>query len=90
MCTRSQQGLWKISWLRSPFRCLKNPPFLPDLDQTTFLLFPKIKNKLAGISIIQESLKGTWEGVVRFLKKDYVHHQGFPEEAGEIWKMDLQ
>jgi hypothetical protein len=58
---------------KSRFRVpLKNPPFLPDLDQATFLLFPKIKNKLTGISIIQESLKFTWEGVVRFLKKDYI------------------
>jgi hypothetical protein len=50
---------------------LKNP-FLPDLDQAAFFLFPKVKNKLAGISIIQESHKCTLDGVVRFLKKDYI------------------
>jgi hypothetical protein len=35
-----------------------------------FLLFLKIKNKLGGISIVQESLKRVWEGVVRFYKKE--------------------
>jgi hypothetical protein len=61
-----------MSWLRCPFRCFKNPSLLPDLDQAAFFLFPKIKNKLAAVSIIQESLKRTLEGVVRFLKKDYI------------------
>jgi hypothetical protein len=35
-----------------------------------FFLFPKIKNKLAGISIAQGSLKSALEGVVLTLKKD--------------------
>jgi hypothetical protein len=51
---------------------LEKAPFLPDLAQAAFFLFPKIKNKLAGISIIQESLKPTWEGVARFIEKDYI------------------
>jgi hypothetical protein len=35
-----------------------------------FFSFPKIKNKLGGISIVQESLKHVWEGVVRFSMKE--------------------
>jgi hypothetical protein len=51
---------------------IKQSPYLPDLAQVAFFLFPKIKNKLAGISTVQESHKRAWEGVVRFLKKDYI------------------
>jgi hypothetical protein len=49
---------------------LTNPHYVPDLALAAFLLFPKIKNKLGGISIVQESLKRVWEGVVRFYKKE--------------------
>jgi hypothetical protein len=49
---------------------LTNPHYVPDLALAAFLLFPKIKNKLGGISIVKESLKRVWEGVVRFYKKE--------------------
>jgi hypothetical protein len=49
---------------------LTNPHYIPDLALVAFFLFPKIKNKLVGIFIAQESLKSVWEGVVRFYKKE--------------------
>jgi hypothetical protein len=44
--------------------------FSPNLIPTDFFLFPKIKNKLAGNSITEDSYKRAWEGVVRTQRKD--------------------
>jgi hypothetical protein len=38
---------------------------LLDLAPADFFLFPKVKEALAGQSLVQESLKQTWEVVTR-------------------------
>ena len=39
---------------------IADPPYLLDFAPGDFLLFPKVKGQLAGLSFAQESLKKTW------------------------------
>jgi hypothetical protein len=49
---------------------LEHPPYSLDLAPADFFLFRKVKEALAGITLDQESLKNTWEGVVRNITTD--------------------
>ena len=44
---------------------LEHPPYSPDLAPADFFLFRKVKEELAGLSLTADSLKQTWEGVIR-------------------------
>ncbi len=44
---------------------LEHPPYSLDLAPAEYLLFWRVKEELAGICLTPESLKKTWEGVVR-------------------------
>jgi len=44
---------------------LDHPPYSPDLAPADFFLFKKVKEELAGLTLTQQSLKKTWEGVTR-------------------------
>jgi hypothetical protein len=45
---------------------------LPDLTPADFFLFSRVKEKLTGLTLTQESFKNSWEGVVRSIaKEDY-------------------
>jgi hypothetical protein len=49
-----------------------HPLYLPDLAPADFFLFSRVKEKLAGLTLMQESFKNNWEGVVRSIaKEDY-------------------
>jgi histone-lysine N-methyltransferase SETMAR len=51
-------------------KTIPHPPYLPDLAPAEFFLFPRVKYKLAGQTLTQESFKNSWEGVVRTIPKD--------------------
>ncbi len=46
------------------------PPYSFDLAPADFLLFPKLKKKLAGITMTQERFKKEWEGVLRGISRE--------------------
>jgi hypothetical protein len=53
-------------------KTVPHSPYLPDLAPADFFLFSRVKEKLAGLTLTQESFKNSWEGVVRSIaKKDY-------------------
>jgi hypothetical protein len=43
---------------------LPHPPYSPDLALADFFLFRRVKEELVGLSMDEDSLKKTWEGVV--------------------------
>ncbi len=43
-------------------------PYSPDLAPADYFLFRRVKEELAGLRLAPESLKNTWEGVVRRIK----------------------
>ncbi len=45
-------------------KTLRHPPYLSDLAPADFFLFPRVKIKLAGLSLKQETFQKSWEGVV--------------------------
>ena len=49
---------------------ITDPPYSPEFSPVDFSLFPKLKERLAGLSLIQESLKKTWVGVSRTIAAD--------------------
>jgi histone-lysine N-methyltransferase SETMAR len=49
---------------------LRHPPYSPDLAPADFFLFPRVKTKLAGLSLKQETFQKSWEGVVRTIPKE--------------------
>jgi [histone H3]-lysine36 N-dimethyltransferase SETMAR len=54
------------SWLTAKaFKVLEHPPYSPDLAPADFFLFRRVKEELSGLTLSQESLKKTWEGVIR-------------------------
>ena len=54
------------SWLTAKaFTVLEHPPYSPDLAPADFFLFRRVKEELSGLTLSQESLKKTWEGVIR-------------------------
>jgi len=57
--------------LDSPSRKLKRQlPFSLDLAPVDFFLFRKVKEALAGNTLAAETMKTTWEGVVRTIAND--------------------
>jgi hypothetical protein len=53
------------SWRKKRIKLLSHPPYSFDLAPADFFLFPKLKKKLAGITMTQERFKKEWEGVLR-------------------------
>jgi hypothetical protein len=51
-------------------KTVPHPPYLPDLAPADFFLFPKVKAELAGQTLMQETFKNSWEGVVRSIAKE--------------------
>jgi hypothetical protein len=49
---------------------LPHPPYSLDLAPADFFLFRRVKEELAGLSLDEDSLKKTWEGVVRTITAD--------------------
>jgi histone-lysine N-methyltransferase SETMAR len=49
---------------------LPHPPYSPDLAPADFFLFRRVKEELAGLSLDEDSLKKTWEGVIRTITAD--------------------
>ncbi len=49
---------------------LEHPPYSPDLAPADFFLFRKVKEALARTTLDQDSLKTTWEGVIRTITAD--------------------
>jgi hypothetical protein len=47
-----------------------HPPDSPDLALANFFLFLRLKAELAGLTLIQETFKNTWEGVIRSIAKE--------------------
>jgi hypothetical protein len=46
------------------------PLYLLDMVKADYFLLPKVKAELAVISVMQESLKETWDGVARTIAKE--------------------
>jgi hypothetical protein len=54
------------AWLATnQVQVLEHPPYLPDLVPAGYFLFRSVKEELAGIQLILETLKNIWEEVVR-------------------------
>ena len=51
-------------------KLLEHPPYSPDLAPADYLLFPKIKDALAGRTMTRTTFKQAWDGVVAQLTKD--------------------
>ena len=49
---------------------LEHAPYSPDLAPADFFLFPKVKEQLSGLTLTQDSLKTTWEGVTRSIHRE--------------------
>jgi histone-lysine N-methyltransferase SETMAR len=49
---------------------LLHPPYSPDLAPADVFLFRRVKEELAGLSLDEDSLKKTREGVVRTITAD--------------------
>jgi hypothetical protein len=75
-------GEWFLHWDNAPVhtaatitdwlaarrvKMIEHPPYLPDLAPADFFLLPKVKNYLAGLTLMRESFKKDWEGAVRTL-----------------------
>ena len=72
-------------WLAAHrFNMIGNPPYLPDLAPADFL-FRKVKEGLAGLTLDQESLKKTWEGVTRTITAE--DFQGWYERCKKCVRM---
>ncbi len=46
---------------------LQNPLYWPNLTAADFILFPKVKKELAGLTLTKETLKKEREGAMRTL-----------------------
>ena len=79
-----EQG-WMFHWDNAPvhtaavvqkwlsehkIQMLEHPPYSPDLAPADYFLFPRVKELLAGRRLTQETIKTTWEGVLRLVSKD--------------------
>jgi len=51
-------------------KTIPHPPFSPELAPADYFLFPRIKTELAGRTLIANTFKNNWEGVVRTIKKE--------------------
>jgi histone-lysine N-methyltransferase SETMAR len=51
-------------------KTVPHPPYSPDLTPGGFFLFPKVKAKLAGQTLTQETVKDSWEGIIRSIAKE--------------------
>jgi hypothetical protein len=51
-------------------RSWSTTPYSPDLAPADFFLFRRVKEELAGIRLTPESLKKSWEGVLRTIGAD--------------------
>jgi hypothetical protein len=51
-------------------RTIRHLPCSTDLAPTDFLLFPKLKSELAGLSMTQESFQESSNGVIRSILQD--------------------
>ena len=49
---------------------LDHPRYSPDLAPVDFLLFPKVKEALAGYTIAADGLKKAWDGVTVTIAKE--------------------
>ena len=49
---------------------ISHRPFFLDLSSIDLFMVPKIKLKLAGISMVKDSFKNTLEGATKTLAKD--------------------
>ena len=49
---------------------LEHAPYSPDLAPADFFLFPKVKEQQSGLTLTQDSLKTTWEGVTRSIDRE--------------------
>jgi hypothetical protein len=49
---------------------IRYPSYSPDLAAADFFLFPRMKSKLAGLSLTQESFQKNSEGVVQTILQD--------------------
>jgi len=53
-------------WLAAnSVKMLQHPPYSPDLAPADFFLFRRVKEELAGHTLSQDTIKKTWEGVMR-------------------------
>ena len=79
------KGEWFLHWDNAPVhtamvileflakKCIKllsHPPYLFDLAQADYFLFPKLKKELAGITMTQEKFKKEWEGVLKRISRE--------------------
>jgi histone-lysine N-methyltransferase SETMAR len=67
-------------WLAAHnIQVIRHPPYSPDLAPADFLLFWRVNKQLVGLTLDQNTIKKTWEGVTRAIA---------PEEfatAGRWW-----
>ncbi len=62
---------WWFHWdnapvhLASGVQVIRHPPYSPDLAPADFFLFRRVKKKLTGLTLDQNTIKKTWEGVTR-------------------------
>ncbi len=49
---------------------IRHPPYSPDLAPADFFLFGRVKEKLTGLTLDQNTIKKTWEGVTRSIASD--------------------
>jgi len=58
-------AVFKDWFTTNGLQLLEHPHYSPDLALADFFLFRRVKEELAGLSLDQQSLKNTWEGVTR-------------------------
>ena len=54
----------------TPSRASNTPFYLPSLATTIFFLCIKVKEEVVGLSLNQDSIKNTWEGVTNTITAD--------------------
>ncbi len=73
-------GDWLFHWDNAPvhtaakvtdfmaargIKLIEHLPYSPDLAPADYFLFPRIKRELAGLTMIQDTIKKSWEGAVK-------------------------
>ena len=60
----------RSSWQKKRIKLLPHPPYSSDLAPADYVLFPKLKKELAGITVTQEKFKKEWEGVLKGISRE--------------------
>jgi hypothetical protein len=51
-------------------KTIPHPPYSTDPTLTDFFFFPRVKSKLAGLTLTKKSFTSSWEGIIWTIPKD--------------------